>query len=326
MKKLLSYACLVFGSALIMTACSEKESEGKEKKPLTIGTGSQLGVYYSAGLAIADLVNDKEGDPGLVVEATEGGAYNIDGITEGNLDFGFTQADLQYQAAKGLGPWKGRPQKKLSFICSFHPEVVAVVAYQGSNIKHIRDLRYKTVNIGQPGSGTRFNAIDVLHTIGIDEKHDITAKQKAPAAAVDMLHDHQIDAFFLTSAQPNNILSDAVSEGHEVYFVPITGVKKILQDFPYYTKARIPINYYPEATNRKDVESIGILTTLVASSDLSVDKVYMITKTLFENLAEFKTKHPSFISLTPEEMVKGSLVPIHPGAEKYFREKGLLSK
>ncbi len=294
---------------------------------VTIGTGGVTGIYYPTGGAIAKVVNKLKRKLKIraSVESTPGSVYNVNAVMSGDLEFGIVQSDRQYQAWNGLAEWKTKgKQTKLRSICSFHPEVITLVASVRSGIKKLSDIKGKTVNIGNPGSGQRGNAIDVLSAAGINWKKDFRAESLKPSEAPKMLQDGRIDAFFYTVGHPSAAITEATSGKTKVYFVPLQGMNQLIKKFPYYSTASIPARSYPQATNKTDTRSIGVTATFVTRSDISDHIVYSITKTLFENLETFKKLHPAFKVLNKKQMLKGLSAPLHPGAEKYYKEAGLL--
>jgi TRAP transporter TAXI family solute receptor len=301
-------------------ACGERESF------VTIGTGGITGVYYPTGGAIAKMVNQKKDEYGLrcTVEATGGSVFNVNAILAGDLEFGIVQSDRQYQAVNGLAEWKDRgPQASLRSVFSIHPESVTLVAADDAGIATIQDLRGKRVNIGNPGSGQRQNAIDALENAGIDFEKDLRAEHVKASEAPGLLQDDRIDAFFYTVGHPSGAIKEATAGVRKVHFVPVVDVGGLLEKFPYYAKATIAIENYPSATNEEDVPTFGVKATLVTSADTPDDVVYAITKEVFENLDAFRKLHPAYALLTKESMLEGLTAPIHPGALKYYEEAGL---
>ena len=298
-----------------------------KSKYVTVGTGGLTGVYYPTGGNIAKIINKKKKEYGIrmSVESTAGSVYNINALMSGDLDFGIAQSDRQSQAVNGLAEWKKKgPQKKLRAICSFHSEAVTLVAASKSKIGSIDGLKGKKVNIGNPGSGQRGNAVDVLDTAGLSWKKDIRAESLKASEAPKMLQDGRIDAFFYTVGHPSGAITEATSGREKVKFVDITGMDNLLKKYPYYTKTKIKVSDYPTVTNKKDVDTVGVTATFVTSADTPDDVVYAITKELFENLEPFKKLHPAYAQLTKENMLKGISAPLHPGAAKFFKEAGLM--
>lgn len=295
----------------------------------TIGTGGVTGVYYPAGGAIAKMVNKTRDVHGIrvAVESTAGSVFNVNAVMSGDLDFGIVQSDRQYQAINGIADWEDKgPQEGLRSICSLHPEAVTLVAAVDAGIESLQDLRGKRVNIGNPGSGQRGNAIDVLTTAGIDWREDIRAEGLKAAECAKMLQDGRIDAFFYTVGHPAGAITEATAGKRTIRIVPVTGMESLLESAPYYAETVIPAGLYPNAANTEDIPTIGVMTTFVSSVDVPADVAYTVTKALFENLDEFREQHPAFAILTLEGMLRGLTAPLHAGARRYFLEAGLIEE
>ncbi len=294
---------------------------------VTIGTGGITGVYYPTGGAIAKMVNKKKKEYGLraTVESTGGSVFNVNAVMNGDLEFGVVQSDRQYQAMEGLAEWKDKgPQKDLRAVFSIHPESVTLAAAVDTGAVDIRDLKGKRVNLGNPGSGQRQNAIDAFTAVGIDPEKDIKAEGIKASEAPGILQDGRIDAFFYTVGHPSGAFKEATSGARKVRFVSITGIDDLLKKYPYYAKSVVPIAMYPGAQNDADVPTFGVKATLVTSAKVSDDIVYAITKEVFDNFEEFKKLHPAYSTLTKEAMLEGLSAPLHPGAIKYYKEAGLM--
>jgi TRAP transporter TAXI family solute receptor len=298
-------------------------------KYLTIGTGGVTGVYYPTGGAIARIVNKKKAEYGmrLTVESTGGSVFNINAIMQGDLEFGVVQSDRQYQAFNGSpnSEWDGKPQKNLRALFAVHPESITLLAAVDAGINSAMDLKGKRVNIGNPGSGQRQNSIDVLTALGIDYEKDIQAESLKAAEAPGMLQDSRIDAFFYTVGHPSGAFKEATSGVREVKFIEIKLPDSFYKKFSYYAPSVIPVmNNYPGAVNKTDVESFGVKATFVTSSKVKDKYVYGVVKEIFENFDDFKKLHPAYAVLTKENMLEGLSAPLHPGAEKYYKEAGMM--
>ncbi|MGD9382593.1 MAG: TAXI family TRAP transporter solute-binding subunit, partial [Desulfobacterales bacterium] len=187
----------------------------------------------------------------------------------------------------------------------------------------ITDLKGKRVNIGNPGSGQRQNSIDALTAVGIDYEKDLNAEGIKASESAGLLQDGRIDAFFYTVGHPNGSIKEATSGKRKVRIASIVGVDKLLEKYPYYAKAFIPVELYPGAVNEKDVQTFGVKATFVTSAKVPDNVVYAITKEVFDNFEDFKKLHPAYQVLTKEGMLEGLSAPIHPGAMKYYKEAGL---
>lgn len=315
----------------VAAGCSQpadKETTDTKKRTafVTIGTGDITGVYYPTGGAIAKIVNKKRETYGIrtTVEATIGSVYNVNAIMSGDLEFGIVQSDRQYQAINGMKEWDGAPQKDLRAVFSIHPESVTLLAAVDADIKTISDLKGKQVNIGNPGSGQRGNAIDALEAAGINWQTDIKAKSVEAAKAPGLLQDKKIDAFFYTVGHPSSAFKEATSGSRPTRFVAITEIDDLIRRFPYYAKSYIPAGLYPGAANEEDNPTFGVKATFCTSAKMPDDVVYAITKEVFENFEEFKKLHPAYQVITKKSMLEGLSAPLHPGAVRYYKEAGLM--
>ncbi len=296
-----------------------------QQKFITVGTGGVTGVYYAAGGAICRLVNKDRAKHNIrcSVESTGGSVFNVNTIKAGELDFGFTQSDVQYNAAKGQGQFKeAGPYGDLRAVFSVHPEPFTVLARKEANIKTFADFKGKRFNVGNPGSGTRASMEELLASMGgklgdFSLASELKADEHGPA-----LCDGKIDGFFYGVGHPSaNIQDPTTSCGAKLVSLTGPAVDKLIADKPYYAKATIPGGLYPnnpEATN-----TYGVLATMVTSSKTPAESVYQVVKAVFDNFDEFKKLHPALANLKPENMVQDGLsAPLHEGAARYYREKG----
>ncbi|MGK9202607.1 MULTISPECIES: TAXI family TRAP transporter solute-binding subunit [Sinorhizobium] len=302
-------------------------SAAAQQKFVTIGTGGVTGVYYAAGGAICRLLNKDRKTHGIrcSVESTGGSAFNVNTIKEGELDFGMAQSDVQYNAFKGEEAFKeGGAHADLRAVFSIHPEPFTVLAHPNAGVTKFEDFKGKRFNVGNPGSGTRASMERLLGAMGwtladFSLASELKADEHGPA-----LCDGKIDGFFYGVGHPSANIQDPTTTC-AAKLVPLTGevVDKLVADNPYYAKATIPGGLYNN--NPEDTETFGVLATLVTSANVPEESVYALTKAVFENFDEFKSLHPAFANLEPAKMIKDGLsAPLHPGAEKYYKEKGWL--
>jgi hypothetical protein len=310
--------------ALVSAALAAPEAFAQQKY-LTIGTGGVTGVYYAAGGAICRLVNKDRAKHGLrcSVESTGGSVFNINTIKAGELDLGVAQSDVQYNAVKGLGPFKdGGAYGDLRAVMSLHPEPFTVLTRKEANIRSFTDLKGKKFNVGNPGSGTRASMEELLQAMNwkmtdFALASELKADEHGPA-----LCDGKIDGFFYGVGHPSaNIQDPTTTCGAKLVSLTGPAIDKLVSEKPYYSYASIPAGLYPN--NPQETKTYGVLATLVTSSKVSADTVYTVVKAVFENFDEFKKLHPALAHLKPEEMVKNGLsAPLHEGAARYYREKG----
>jgi len=296
-----------------------------QQKFVTIGTGGVTGVYYAAGGAICRLVNKDRAKHGIrcSVESTGGSVFNVNTIKAGELDLGFTQSDVQFNAVKGLNQFaKDGAVGDLRAVFAVHPEPFTVVARKEANIGKFEDFKGKRFNVGNPGSGTRASMEELLGGMGwklsdFSLASELKADEHGPA-----LCDGKIDGFFYGVGHPSaNIQDPTTSCGARLVSLSGPAVDKLVEGKPYYAKVTIPAGLYPN--NPQATNTYGVLATVVASAKTPADTIYAVTKAVFDNFDEFKKLHPALAHLKPEDMVKNGLsAPLHDGAARYYKEKG----
>ncbi|UWQ13652.1 TAXI family TRAP transporter solute-binding subunit [Aliiroseovarius sp. M344] len=294
---------------------------------ITIGTGGVTGVYYPTGGAICRLVNKGRKDHGVrcSVESTGGSVYNINTIREGELEFGVAQSDWQYHAYNGTSKFEeAGPFEGLRAVFSVHPEPFTVVARADAGIKTFEDLKGKRVNIGNPGSGQRGTMEVLIEALGWTTGDFALATELKASEQSAALCDNQIDAMVYTVGHPSGSIQEATTACDSV-LVEVSGdvVNKLVEDNSFYRTATIPGGMY--RGNDEDTMTFGVGATFVSSDQVSEDAVYAVVSSVFENFEDFKGLHPAFANLDPKEMASAGLsAPLHDGAAKYYKEKGLI--
>ena len=314
----------VFASACI-SGLVAAPAAAQQQKFITVGTGGIVGVYYPLGGAVCRFVNAGRKDHGLrcTVESTGGSVFNINSVMSGDMDVGFAQSDTQFYAMKGTGAFKDKPQPKLRALFSVYPELFTVVARQDANIKTFADLKGKRVNVGDPGSGTRATTDLVMAAMGVKTTDLKLATELKFVEMAPALCDNKIDAFTFVAGHPNAIFQEAATScASNIASVTGPGIDKMVAENPFYAKATIPGKMY-KGTDSPQL-SFGVLATLVVSADMPDATAYTITKAVFDNFEDFRKLHPAIANITKESMLDGNTVPFHPGALKYFKEKGML--
>jgi TRAP transporter TAXI family solute receptor len=292
---------------------------------ITIGTGGVTGVYYPTGGAICRLVNKGRKEHGIrcSVESTGGSVYNTRTIRQGELDFGVVQSDVQSAGLAGTGAFEeDGPFPELRALFSVHPEPMHVMARADSGITDIESMKGKKVNIANPGSGTRVLAETLLTYSDMSPDDFALAAELKSSEQSAALCDGKIDATIWAAGLPNGSSQEATSSC-DVKIIPLTGpgIDKLLAENKAYAKATIPGGMYPG--NPDDIISWGPKATFVTSANVSDEVVYQLVKAVFDNFEDFKKLHPAFSRLTEEEMINDGLTAeLHPGAVKYYKERG----
>ena len=296
-----------------------------QEKFITIGTGGQTGVYFVVGQSICKLVNRGTSKHNIKCTApsTGGSIANINAIKAGDQDMGVAQSDWQYHAYNGSSKFKDKGKyEDLRAVFSVHGEPFTVVARKDSGVNSFQDLKGKRVNIGNPGSGQRATMGVVLDALGWKNSDFALASELKSAEQAAALGDNKVDAIVFTVGHPNGSLQEAATTT-DATLVPVTGaaIDKLVADNPYYAKATIPGGMY--RGNDNDTETFGVKATFVSSAKVPDEVIYEVVKSVFENFDRFKKLHPAFANLKESEMIKDGLsAPLHPGAVKYYKEKG----
>ncbi|WP_265502269.1 TAXI family TRAP transporter solute-binding subunit [Paracoccus beibuensis] len=305
-------------------ALSAQPVLAQEEQFITIGTGGQTGVYYVVGQSICRLVNRDSAETGLrcTAPATGGSIANINAIKSGDMTMGVAQSDWQYHAYNGSSDYEGDAFEDLRAVFAVHPEPFTVLARADAGIENFEDLAGKRVNVGNPGSGSRGTFEIVLDAMGMSMDDFTLASELRPAEQSAALGDNQVDAISYTVGHPNGSIQEATSTV-DSNLVTVAGeaIDKLVADNPYYSKVTIPGGMY--AGNDEDTETFGVKATFVTSAEVPEETVYQVVKAVFDNFDRFKGLHPAFESLEPQDMIaEGNSAPLHPGAERYYREQG----
>ena len=292
---------------------------------VSIGTGGVTGVYYPTGGAICRLVNKDRKSHGIrcSAESTGGSVYNINTVRAGELEFGVAQSDWQYHAYRGTSKFEDKGAfKDLRAVFSVHPEPFTLIARKGSGISSFESLKGKKVNVGNPGSGQRATMEVVMDAFGISMGDFALAAELKGSEMAQAICDGKIDAMIYTVGHPAAAVTQA-SSSCDVELVSVTGapIDKLVADNSFYRVAGIPGGMYPGSPN--DTTTFGVGATVITSTAVPEDVVYTVAKAVFDNFADFKKLHPAFANLKEEQMISDGLsAPLHPGAAKYYKERG----
>ncbi len=297
-----------------MTACAKPQTN------LILATGGTTGTYYPFGGAMANIFNTKIENMNVTAQATGASVENCKLLGKNEAELAILQNDMLDYAYNGVEAFDGAKIENLRGIAKLYPEIIQVVAAEGIN--SIEDLKGKKVSVGAPGSGVEANARQILEAYGMTY-NDMSVSYLSFAESADAYKDKHIDAFFVTSGIPNSSIQD-IAAMNPVSLVSMsdTAIATLVDKYPFYVEYIIPANTYNGQTS--DVKTTAVLACLATNSGASEDVIYNITKALFENQSELATAHAKGAELKLDEAVDGISIPLHPGAEKYFKEVGVL--
>ena len=315
----------ILGTALGALAIGAGSAMAQEEF-ITIGTGGVTGVYYPTGGAICRLVNADRDEHGIrcSVESTGGSVYNANAISNNELDLGVMQSDVQFNAYNGEKQFDGEAIESLRALFSVHPEPLTIVARADAGIERWADLKGKRMNVGNPGSGQRATMEVLMAEAGWSMDDFAVAAELKASEMASALCDNEIDAFAYVVGHPSGAIEEATSTCDAVLVEVDNAVTQTLsEENPYYSAATIPGGMY--RGNPDDVTTFGVRATFVGSTAMDADTAYTVVSAVMENFEQFKSLHPAFAVLDKQEMATQSLsAPLHEGAERYYREAGII--
>ena len=315
MKKMLSIV-LVIALALSLAACGGSGSASK----MTMGTGGTSGTYYAFGGVLGQYIKNNAGIDVIVV-STDGSKANIESIASGDYQLGTVQSDVMAYAWEGTRSFESTGKvDSFRVVAGLYAEAVQLITMD-PEIKSVADLKGKAVSIGAPGSGTYFNAMDVLSAAGLAET-DIKPQYQSFADSTDALKDGKIDAAFIVAGAPTAAITELCTT-NSASLVPIDGdiAAKLMAECPFYTSYTIPAGTYNGQA--EDVTTVTVKATLIVAASASEDDVYNLTKAIFDNVDAIAAENGKGKELSVENATSGMAAPFHAGAAKYFAEKGV---
>ena len=315
MKKIFT-AILVLAMLLTMAACGGAGA----KTAMVMGTGSTVGTYYGYGGVLGQYIGSNAGIDVTVV-STDGSKANIQGIDIGDYQLGTVQSDVMSYAWQGTRSFADDGKVDgFRVVAGLYAESVQLIT-MNPEIKSVADLKGKAVSIGAPGSGVYFNAMDVLTAAGLAET-DIKAQYQSFGDSTDALKDGKIDAAFIVAGAPTPAVTELCTT-NDAFLVPIDGdvAAKMMEACPFYTEYVIPAGSYNGQTEA--VKTVTVKATLIVSADADEEAVYNLTRAIFDHTAEIAAENGKGAELSIENATSGMTAPFHPGAARYFAEKGV---
>jgi len=295
---------------------------GAQAQFINVLTGGTSGVYYPLGVALSQLYGKALPDAKTAVQATKASAENLNLIQTGRGEVAFTLGDALSDAWKGNAEAGFKtPLTKLRAVAGIYPNYIQIVASEDSGIKTLADLKGKRVSVGAPKSGTELNARAILKAAGLTYQ-DLAKVEYLPfGESVELMKNRQLDATLQSAGLGVASLRD-LSNAVKIVVVSVPADVVAKVGDAAYQAGVIPANTYTGQT--ADVATATVNNFLVTSVDVPADVVYQMTKTMYSNLPALTSAHAAAKAIKLENAVKGVPVPLHPGAEKFYREAGLL--
>jgi TRAP transporter TAXI family solute receptor len=329
-------AAAAFLGAALAVGPAAGQSDLQDVRYFRIGTSSSGGNYFAIGGIIASAISSPPGSrpcekggscgvPGLiaVAQSTQGSVENVALIGRGEIESGLCQADVAYAAYEGQGRFANAPVEKLRAIASLYRETVHIVVRADSDIASVADLKGKRVAMGEEGSGTLVDADAILAAYNL-RRLDVAATYQAPGPASDDLREGRIDAFFLVAGAPTRIVAELAAT-MPIRLVPVTAeaLAKLHQSHPFFTAMAVSADTYKGVPA---TETVSVGADWVATADLDADLVYGVTKALWDKSTRklLDVDGAGGTQIRLERALEGLAIPLHPGAERYYREVGVL--
>jgi len=311
-------------SAAITAGLASGAAQAQERVFFGIATGGTGGTYYPLGGMLAQVIsnNAELTDKKLSATAETGNASvaNAALLGRGAIESAFVAADVLDAAYNGKNQFEGKPVKNIRALGALYPETVQLIAQPG--IKSFADLKGRTVSSGSPGSGQWQLLGDLLSAHNL-KRTDIKEDYSSFSQSAEKIKDGNLGASLITAGSPTASIIE-LSNGHDISIIPLTGkpIERLLKKQPYYAKAILPANTYKGID--QDIETLAVRAIWATHAELPDDVAYAVTKALYENIKTLAKVHVKGKEISIETALQSISIPLHPGAERYYREKGII--
>jgi TRAP transporter TAXI family solute receptor len=313
--------------AIVMTFGVSWSATAEGRTFVAVATGTAGGGYFPMGAALAEVWSTRVAGIQAMAQTTSGSVANVQLLGRGDVTVAFVQNDTAFYAFHGIGMFidritnRPRPVSTLRGMAMLHPETIQLVTLKSKGISSVRDLRERRVGVGAPGSASEVNARQILRAFGLS--YDAIREDfLTPAEAADQLKDGVIDAAFIIAGIPTAALADIAST-RDLLLIPIPWavVDQLRAQYPYYASVTVPANTY--RGQRRAVETAAVTAMLVTRQELEARLIYELTKALWENVDRLAAAHASGKDITLSAARRGMSIPLHAGALRYYRERGI---
>lgn len=309
--------------SLVVIGCGSSSTSTKPSN-INIATATTGGVYYPLGNAMAQLFNQKVANIKASAQATAGTPQNILLMQKKEAEIAFAQNGVAYYAYNGQEMFKDKPVKSIRSITHLYPNVMHIVVNANSNITSVKQFEGKKFVPGAVGSATEVNSKEILSLYGLDykEKKNVKADYLGYTEAAEALKDGHVDGILIAGGLPTAAVLDAASSVKiRILSLEPDMIQKLTKEMPWYYEFVIPKGTYIGQT--EDIRTVAVANILICRDDLNDDLVYNLTKALYDNQKDLVAAHSAAKDMTFDRALNGLTVPLHPGAEKYYKEKGL---
>jgi len=322
MKKTIAIILMICMTLAIFTGCQEASSK---KQFVTIVTGGTGGTYYPVGTIFTTLWNEKLGEKVQAsVQSSGGSVENLNMLKDGEAQLGIAMANLTLFAYNGEERFKDNKFEDVRFVTALWPDVTQFVVTESSGINYLSDMKGKRFSVGSAGSGTEYSTKLILETIGGIKFEDFTPEYLGYSEASSAMQNSQVDGMNAEGGLPTSAVSEITASKTKVKILEFTDsdYAKLHSVAPYYGQFTVPKGLYSGID--KDIKTVGVKSALICHANLDEEIVYELTKTLYENYESIVGSHKALEFMGLDEAIKGlPPVPLHPGAVKYYKEKGI---
>jgi len=302
-------------------SCPSTAMSADSATALVIGTGGKGGVFYPLGEGLAKILSaNMQGITSTFIE-TGGSVDNMKFVQSGKVQIGFSTVDTAYDAVLGQAAYAQSGKVPACALAVLYTSYMHIIVREAARIHTVMDMKGRIISVGDSGSSTEGAADRILQAAGLDPQKDITRQNLSIADAATAMTEGKIDGFFWIGGLPTKAISDMLSTGLEVRFVDASEYIKPLSEKygPVYRVFTLPKDVYGTDA---DAPGIGVGNILFVNANMNEDQAYQILKSIFDHLDEFHALHPQAKNLILEDAIVGSSIPFHPGAVRFYKEKG----
>jgi len=317
-------AFLVVSIVVALTLVLAGTLIAQQKQFFVIATGGTGGTYYPLGGILAQALTEKVPEVVTTAQAGQASVANCNLIRDKQIESAFVQSNVAYNAYAGVDQFKEKPAKNLRLIASLYPETIQIVARADSGIKTVKDIKGKRLVPGDRGSGTEVDTLNILGVYGFTYKDFAGVDWLGFSGAAQRLQDKQADVTFTTAGWPTAAIQELAISA-KIMLVPIDEpkIKDLTTKYPFYSRIIIPKGTYKD--QEKDVATITTMAQWVVGAEVPDEVVYKLTKALWESgAAKMAQAHAQGKNVQIKTALAGMAVPLHPGAEKYYKEVGVI--
>lgn len=331
-KTTIKIVALLLILSLALVGCGGGENKGASGDngklyKINIATATTGGVYYPMGNALAQIWSKNVEGVKAAAQSTAGTPQNIDLLKEKEAEIAFAQNGISYYAYTGTGTYEGKAVPSIRGMLSLYPNVMHMVVRKGAGIKSVADLKGKKFVPGQVASATEVNGREILSVYGLNYQKDkgetnVNADYVGYNEAADLLKDGHTDAVLLAGGIPTSAVMDILATGAgELISLEPEKIEEITTKFPWYFEITIPAGTYPNQD--KEIKTVSVSNILITREDLPEDLIYKLCKAVYDYHDDLVAGHQAAAATTLDHALDGMIIPLHPGAIKYFKEQGI---